>query len=207
MAGHATLGSTGSAPQVATGLFFPDWIKDNTCKLDEGDAPAYMVANPGGWMVSTLEECCSLWYSWRKDDCVGNAPAGSGGGAAPGPSPTSGLYYPNWLQGTNECVNDGNQPQYMTNNPNAYMFSTLDECCKQYYSWTLDTCSGTAGTGTLKWYVDWSRGADGACVTDCPTSGGGTCAGLAMPWDLLWDSKSACCTGRKWWDDDCMTTT
>lgn len=73
---------------VATGLYYPNWLEDE-CELDDdGDAPSYMSSNTGGWMKSTLDECCDQYFSWRKDDCVGSA-----GGASTLPA-TAGLWYP-----------------------------------------------------------------------------------------------------------------
>ena len=63
----------------------------------------------------------------------------------------------NWAGGTDECLNDGNEPAYMTNT--QYMYTTIELCCESRYLSTYNTCAGTgitdsdgtdsgAGTGT-----------------------------------------------------------
>ena len=114
----------------------------------------------------------------------------------------------NWHEGRDECVNDGEQPPYMTNNPSIFMHSTIESCCEQNYSWILNTCEGNqgsdtdGGTATSMWYMNWSAGTDGACTQDC--SSGGECGGLANGWDILYEAKSRCCDNRKPWDDACV---
>ena len=50
----------------------------------------------------------------------------------------------NWEGGTDECLNDGNQPVYMTNS--QYMHTTLESCCDSNYFWIYNTCVGTSDT-------------------------------------------------------------
>ena len=42
---------------------------------------------------------------------------------------------------------------------------------------------------TPMWYIN----CDGVCVMSCPVNIGGSCGGLAKPWDTLFDRKSECC--------------
>mmetsp|Transcript_4289 Transcript_4289/g.9709 ORF Transcript_4289/g.9709 Transcript_4289/m.9709 type:complete len:891 (+) Transcript_4289:2-2674(+) len=50
-----------------------------------------------------------------------------------------GLYYPAW--GSKEtCLNDGMQQEYMNNNPDAWLYTTLEACCDRYYSWATNEC-------------------------------------------------------------------
>ena len=116
------------------------------------------------------------------------------------------LHYPpqNWKIGINECLNDGNQPAFMNTNP-AYLLSTQEACCKFFFSWTVNTCLGVYNVGTSKWYIDWYKEGDGACVMDCPISNGGSCGGLANSWDYIWGSKSECCAAQKPWDTSCLS--
>ena len=67
----------------------------------------------------------------------------------------------NWEGGTYECLNDGNQPAYMTNSQNMYMHATLQSCCDFNYSWTLNTClagNWAPATGTSWWCIYWDIG-------------------------------------------------
>ena len=93
---YSANGNQGSVASSSTGLYYPDWSGSDDCKADTGDAPAYMRSNPTGWMTSTISDCCSTYYSWRINDCVGTATATSGGttGTTPTASAVDGLYYP-----------------------------------------------------------------------------------------------------------------
>eukprot|EP00970_Alexandrium_tamarense_P008152 scaffold1555_cov116-Alexandrium_tamarense.AAC.3 len=71
-------------------------------------------------------------------------------------------FWPDWL-GDDTCVFSEKYPQYMQLNP-TWTGSTLEDCCKRYYSWRYDDClvegggtSTAANTATLyypDWYVD-----------------------------------------------------
>ncbi len=90
-------------------------------------------------------------------------------------------YYPDWGR-SNTCVrNDGNAPAYILMNPSMYFFSTIEECCTQFYPGNYDACidpdqldpcpgSGSSGGGSASnyefngwdqtfqdgtWYPDW----------------------------------------------------
>ena len=43
----------------------------NGCKND-GREPSYMSANPSYYLSSSLAKCCSSYFSWNYDTCVGN---------------------------------------------------------------------------------------------------------------------------------------
>ena len=107
------------------------------------------------------------------------------------PSSVAGLYYPDWEGANTGCLNDGNQPAYITSNPSLYMYSTLSECCKARYSWTLSTCdpSGSSGptgsSGSALWCMSWSLG---------------KCAQTCEFWDYTYATQSQCCSQRMWWD-------
>lgn len=67
------------------------------------------------------------------------------------------LFYPDW-SGTNEgCIDDGNQPAYMTDNAVNYLFSQLEDCCMEHYQWMYNDCVGKASTATSGlYYPDFS---------------------------------------------------
>ena len=113
-----------------------------------------------------------------------------------------GLSTQNWLNGINECLNDGNQPAYMNADPAQYLFDTQEQCCDRYFAWDRRTCLGSVSSGTSKWYMDWLAE---ACVMDCPITNGGSCGGLKDSWEDLWASKSECCTVHKSWDSSCLS--
>lgn len=114
----------------------------------------------------------------------------------------SGKFFPDW-EGSNEgCIVDSANtpaPEYMQTNPNAFMFNTLEACCTQHYNWNRAKCLLAMPTGgTEKWYMDYV--AD-KCAKDCVV--GPDCGGLAESWDMLFDTRSACCLAKNWWNNKC----
>jgi len=57
-------------------------------------------------------------------------------------SPSSPKWYPNWVGGKNECLDDGLQPDYISDNAEIFMFDTLIACCNKYYSAYKGQCLG-----------------------------------------------------------------
>ncbi|KAL7468994.1 hypothetical protein ACHAXS_009230 [Conticribra weissflogii] len=104
-------------------------------------------------------------------------------------------YYPDWMGGTNTCLNDGNQPSYM--NKGGYLEATLQACCTRYFSWNYNHCMGGTAVGSAKWYVDY---ANSKCVQDCASStspaGCTNFGGLATPADVLYPDAASCCTAK-----------
>lgn len=73
-----------------TGVFYPDWVYHTGTCLQDGKEPDYMK-NSTTWLFSTLEECCSRFYSgWNHNKCMN--PNGSG------------LWYVSHMNG--KCVTD-----------------------------------------------------------------------------------------------------
>jgi hypothetical protein len=167
--------------------YYADWLDSDTC-VNDGSAPTYMVQNPTMWLFESLSACCTKNYSWKMSECMN-------GGTAPAPAPGSGLYYPDWAGANDGCLNDGNEPEYMAKNPSQWMHSTLAACCEKNYGYDLNGCNGTSGTGSNKWYMNFSTG---KCVQDC--DGAAPCDGLANSWDIKYDTQSKCCQERSWWD-------
>lgn len=50
---------------------------------------------------------------------------------------------------------------YMSNNPGLWMFKTIEDCCKRYYSWDVVTCmsSDSSYVDPTKdlFYPDWGK--------------------------------------------------
>jgi len=55
--------------------------------------------------------------------------------------------------------------------------------------WGLKSSIREAMVCTPLWYIN----CDGVCVMSCEVDIGGSCGGLAKPWDTLFDRKSECC--------------
>ncbi|KAL7447635.1 hypothetical protein ACHAXS_000031, partial [Conticribra weissflogii] len=105
-------------------LFYPDWEGTNRGCLNDGKEPLYMRSNRDIWLHETLQECCEMNYPFMLDDCMGVKATATGGFS---PSSLSRFYYPDWENSDTFCVNDGNEPQYMKNSPDIWMFPTLSE--------------------------------------------------------------------------------
>ena len=167
------MGSTSSSSGTS---YYADWLGDDTCKND-GGAPPYMVQNPTLWLYDTLAECCAAHYAWKSNECLGTT------------TTPSGLYYPDWSGDNEGCLNDGNEPAYMTQYSTLWMHATLQSCCDEHYSWNLSLCLGSSGSsGSNKWYMDWN---ENKCVQDC--TGASPCGGLAETWDKVYDTQDKCC--------------
>ena len=70
-------------------------------------------------------------------------------------------WYPDWSDGSNACLNDGNAPLYMKTS-SGYYESSLDACCERNFSWDIYTCTGGSGTVPVGFYPNW-----GSSVMKC----------------------------------------
>jgi len=129
-----------------------------------------------------------------------------------------GLYYPAWGS-VETCLNDGNQKDYMNDNPDLWLITSLEDCCKKYYSWDEIGCMKTNAEATLVsssgsgphftdptanlYYPDW--GLSDTCIND----------GNAPPYMKkqagIWMRSSLmdCCKAYYSWEDgyiSCMTS-
>eukprot|EP01082_Thalassiosira_pseudonana_P004230 g3727.t1 g3727 contig13:15864-17481(+) len=105
-------------------------------------------------------------------------------------------FWPDWL-GDDTCVFNEKFPQYMQLNP-SWTGSTLEDCCKRYYSWRYDDCmvegGGTSNTATL-YYPNW-EGSDHVCVNDGEAPDYITQAASTFMFEDLED----CCEKYYWWN-------
>ena len=117
-------------------LYYPDWSPGgNGCKND-GYEPNYMSANPSYYLSSTMDSCCSTYYGFNYDTCMGNLPVLC----------AHALWYPDWKGDDEGCINDGNEPTYMTDNAVNFMFSQMADCCEEHYQWNYLACTNAAAT-------------------------------------------------------------
>ena len=107
----------------ARGLWYPDWEGSNEGCVKDGSEPPYMRNAALYYLFTQKSECCSEHYGWNYKECLGR----NGG------SEYKELFYPNWGGQKHICKSGGGQPQYMSNNPDAWMYGTLTECCNAYY--------------------------------------------------------------------------
>jgi len=106
------------------------------------------------------------------------------------------LFYPDW-EGDNEgCINDGNEPAYMTDNALNYMFSLVVDCCKEHYQWNYHACTLAASTLNRDMYFpDWDS-TDNVCKT-----GGGQPPYMNNSPDIwMHDTLAECCSANYAWN-------
>ena len=109
-------------------------------------------------------------------------------------SPGTGRFYPDWDYHSGTCLEDGNEPIYMTNDT-AFILDSLEECCERYYSWDTNSCMNVKGSGL--WYADVLNN---VCVTDCESGEGSTCGGRANVFsDKLYANPRSCCESELAW--------
>ncbi|EJK43722.1 hypothetical protein THAOC_37804 [Thalassiosira oceanica] len=152
-----------------------------------------MTLAPSTWMEATLEACCSKYYGYMLNACMGTS------GDAP-----SGLWYPDWAGQDGTCKNDGNEPEYMASNPVAWMKPSKEACCEANFGWMLNGCLGSSAIRIAidKWFIDWD---DYKCKRDCAVGTGPSCGGRAESWKELFDTRSACCSTKAAWNPmDCL---
>lgn len=113
-------------------LYYPDWSPGGSGCLNDGNHPPYMEANPSSHMQSTLAGCCATHFAWNYDACLGSLPGNC----------ARVLFYPDSNGADQGCVDDGNEPSYMTDNSMNYMFSQLEDCCREHYRGNYGSCVG-----------------------------------------------------------------
>ena len=59
-----------------------------------------MNSAPEIWMFETINSCCAYHFDYKLDECLGTA------GIAPGPTPGSANWYPDWENTDNACKSE-----------------------------------------------------------------------------------------------------
>ena len=151
-----------------------------------------MDANPRDYLMSTLDRCCTTFFGWNYDGCIGSAPGMC----------ARALFYPDWHGSDEGCVDDGNEPTYMTDNAMFYIFSQLEDCCNDNYASTFDTCMGSAASSKNNglYYPDFDS-------TDHVCRNNGKQPGYMnnSPTHWMHTTLAACCTTNYNWNyDNCI---
>jgi hypothetical protein len=140
--------------------------------MSDGNQPAWMDANPTNWLFTTQAKCCEAHFGWNLPTCLGEHPTEC----------ASTLWYPDWEGSNKGCLRDGNEPLYMVQNKDGFIFSDKKSCCEEHFSWGFNVCMGGIGgtsiahgdgTSTIvygdgsgdKYYADWTSG-DDTCKND-----------------------------------------
>lgn len=112
--------------------YYADWSPSGNGCRNDGNEPNYMAANPTNYLYSTLDKCCTAHFGWNYLACMGqldNVCARS-------------LWYPDWSGSDEGCLDDGNEPTYMAQNPTYYLYASKVDCCQQHYNWRYNECVG-----------------------------------------------------------------
>lgn len=169
-------------------LFYPNWDPVEAGCKNDGKHPPYMEANPRDYLMSTLAVCCKTYFGWNYDACVGKLRG----------TCSRALFYPDF-EGDNEgCVDDGNEPAYMTDNHVDYMFSQLDDCCTTFFNWNFDECAGATSSANVgMYYPDFD---DDANI--CKNNGNQPKYMNSSPTSWMHDTLAACCKTNYQWNYD-----
>jgi len=136
-------------------LFYPDWSSGGSgCKNDSKE-PSYMAANPSYYMSTTLLKCCTTYFGWNYDVCMGNERGVC----------KRALWYPDWEGKNAGCINDGNEPKYMTDNAVNMLFVHPKDCCDKHYPWDVAACTGVVSSLNSGFYYPDFGGSKNICVT------------------------------------------
>jgi hypothetical protein len=180
-------------PPEETFLFYPDWSNGGDGCLNDGNEPDYMAVNPGAYMSSTLDKCCTTYFGWNYDGCMGLLDD----------TCARELWYPDWEGDNVGCLRDGEEPYYMTANSMAYLFSSRADCCSEHYEWNYDDCVGAAATTSGLYYPDWTSG-DNVCKND----GNAPDYMVKNPSYWLHSTLTPCCEANFAWNlEECTGTT
>lgn len=120
-------------------------------------------------------------------------------------------YYPDWIGHKIRCLHDGNEPLYMTNNPDHWMFINPLHCCGQWFGYDTENCVSDSVDGIdvatlynarspLLFFPDWRP--------DRQTCRNDTFAPTYMyesPSTWLFESFEACCQVNFAWNSDCSS--
>ncbi|KAL7509605.1 hypothetical protein ACHAXN_006936 [Cyclotella atomus] len=134
---------------------------------------------------ATIATCLVVWGNTeaKPETEIGSAGAGTGN------------FYPDWENDSRTCLEDGNEPQYMAQDPAMWLSDSIIECCLRFFPWDTNTCLNVGGSGL--WYVDSTTD---KCVTDCAEGDGATCGGLTNVFsDRFYSDPKSCCESELQW--------
>ena len=132
-------------------------------------------------MFFTSCALCNHFYSYAPSD-------------APSDPPTGSLYYPDWENEEQICVNDGADPTYMKKiQRDNYLYRSKEECCETHFWWRVAQCM----QNEHPLYVSDGEKCDQTVNLD--------------QWEVkytpqVWDSSDLfetleeCCNAKFWWD-------
>jgi len=113
-------------------------------------------------------------------------------------------WYPNWIGGSNVCLNDSDEPTYMKIYGDYYE-SSLDACCERYFSWDIYTCNGNSETAPIGFYPNWGE-SETKCLNSTQTASTIPDYVLQNPEQWLDNDIEACCEQHyNWAYSDCIS--
>jgi len=180
--------------------WYPGWHNGEATCRNDGNAPTYMTIM-GTYIKSSLEECCTSYYSWDFTLCLILAGASSSAYA------TNEFYVDHETETCKQSCNEGTEGLNCAGiaGPWEDMFSTAVACCTEKLWWVdQNSCvakstltPSTTPLGSSQWYRKGNK-----CVKDCEVSSSDAqCGGLAERWDDTFASAGTCCNTKVWWVD------
>lgn len=110
-------------------------ITDERVRVANSKAEGFQNEVDSNWVYDTLEECCKEHFWWEIPACEASEGTGFGQGSEVTKKGAFVKYYPAAAENGNlYCLNDGEQPAYMTNDFDKWMFDTLEDCCTTGFS-------------------------------------------------------------------------
>jgi len=209
-------------------------VRQNNVVALRSEAEAYQEANFKGHLYPSLEECCNVHFWWDFDACV--ASGGSfGNDSTIIKAAAFTMFYPDREGQNTYCLNDGQQPVYMTNNLKIWMFNSVEDCCRTYYGGSslvqfcfensvisdtplnnLNTpvanrvtkASGKCFRRKCKYYPWWGWETEiGSEVETCIIDGQEPGYMHEDPDTWMFDTLEACCDTHFWWEVPSCTAT
>ena len=107
------------------------------------------------------------------------------------------FWYPDWHSGEIRCKNDGNAPNYMTLG-GWWHETSEEECCKKYFLWAYDVCTGGTAEYLDGYYPAWEA-SEPRCDTGDPPN---YMRGNPKGW--LSDTPEDCCRRFFGWATTCV---
>jgi hypothetical protein len=131
--------------------YYPVYNSDTEYCVDDGNAPAYMLASPDTWLHQSLAACCLANFQWVFRECMGDIYGIDGVVICPSSLPLSGKWYAAYYDedGTIDgCVKEceGAYPCYGRASSYKELYDSFEECCVNHFWWQEDSpCRGDFG--------------------------------------------------------------
>lgn len=122
---HECLGTSPNYVYEGTNKWYPEWENDTCIQDCEGASPCGGAAETWNDLYSSREQCCTMRFSWNKEECMGSVAVDVG----------SAKWYVTWDSHT--CVQDcvGASPCGGLADSWEQLFSSKSNCCDEKLPW------------------------------------------------------------------------